>query len=531
MGAEVAEAAAPKPVRLRNELSAGVLTVCSLNARTTRTTGSPPGPPDEVLTYEQEGRLTLMVLSPPRGSRADRAWMIELDEARVECLTRDGQEVRPLPEAVELGLPPRAAQLRVDKVSPRHAFASMAGGSPIQQTALLLALDVTHWPDEPVQPSDTWQHRIDREHLVGTRTLRLDDVAGLGRNREAVVSSTVAGEFRAALQAEVTLQRADSRCVWHVSDHSLLSLDSTVELSYSTEQVPRKLVLELSLERLERRKLSAQQRQPVLDQLAELTEAIESYQHDDRTRAMEALRKFEPAYPNSIWLPVSRDLLHKARYEREKLESLTEDQLVSVLAQLIARWQVVAITENFERLEPLRTTFGELARAKRQALHELTASDEANLRAIAVFCLAFGSEARDRQAIVAACRDSQAVVRAWAVYGLAEQADPHTDVGLLRDALADPDPKVRQRACLAIAACIEPDSHHRRRFAQLLLEVVCSDPVQDVRAFAASALLRLAEVEHLPRIVEARADEEALAVRERLDRIIRELRGTPGDAG
>lgn len=522
------EAPAPSPVRLRNGLSPGVLTVFSLEARTTRSTA---GEMDEVVTYEQAGRLTLLVLSPPQGGRVDRAWMIELDEARVESLIRGGEPVRPPPEAVELGLPPRAAQLRVDRVSPSHAYASTAGGSALQQTALLLALDVTHWPDDPVRPSDTWEHRIDGEHLIGTRALTLEEVRGLGRRREAVLFSTVTGEFRAGLQGTATLERVESRCVWHVSDHSLLSLDSTVELAYSAEQTPRKLILELTLERLERRKLSAQERQPVLDQLAELTEAIEDYMHQDRAQAVEALRKFEPTHPDSIWLPVARDLLHKARYEQEKLASLTDDELVLVLAQLLARWQTIAVTESFERLQPLRTTFTELARTKGQALHELAGSDDANMRAIAVFCLAFGSEDRDRQAVVDACRDRQAVVRAWAVYGLAEQADSSTQPALLADALADEDPKVRQRACLAIGACIGPDSHDRTRFAELLLDVVRADAVQDVRAFAASALLRLAEPEHLSRIVTARAAEEALVVRERLDRIIRELGGTPSDEG
>ena len=42
-----------------------------------------------------------------------------------------------------------------------------------------------------------------------------------------------------------------------------------------------------------------------------------------------------------------------------------------------------------------------------------------------------------------------------------------------------------------------------------------------------SRLVRLAEPQHLPRIIMARAAEEALVVRERLDRIIRELGGTP----
>jgi HEAT repeat protein len=117
------------------------------------------------------------------------------------------------------------------------------------------------------------------------------------------------------------------------------------------------------------------------------------------------------------------------------------------------------------------------------------------------------------------------------VYGLAEQADPDTEPRLLDDALADADSRVRLRACMAIGACIQPDSVDRRRFAELLLQVIRTDSEQDVRAFAASALLRLAGKEHLGRIIEARAGEEALAVRERLDRVIRRLGDMPPEQG
>jgi hypothetical protein len=103
--------------------------------------------------------------------------------------------------------------------------------------------------------------------------------------------------------------------------------------------------------------------------------------------------------------------------------------------------------------------------------------------------------------------------------------DPQEEV------LADADAKVRQRACMAIGACVRRDAPDRRSFAERLLEVLGADQVQEVRAFAASALLNLALKDQLAQVTALRADERALVVRQRLDRIIRRLGGTTSGAG
>jgi hypothetical protein len=513
-------------VRLRNDLTPGVLSVYSFTICSRRSTAGSGAEAQEFLIYEQAGRLTLFGLAPPRQGKADRAWMIELEEARVESLRSHGQQVIPPPSAADLGLPPRAAHLRVSRASPAHAYASIAGGSPIQQTALLLALDVTHWPDERVGADEVWEHQLDYEYFTGLRTSTLAQVSGKGRERQALVSSTAAGDFRDSLSDQAALERAQSDCLWHLGEHCLLSLDSTVELSYRPQRDPRSLTLELTLERLDRRTLSQQQRQPVIAEFEELTESIDRYMGGDRAAAVEALRKFEPAHPRSIWLPVARDLLAKAKYEREKLESLSIEQTASVLVQLITRWQRIAITDAPERLHPLRRTFGELVRVKRDDLRRLAQDQDPNMRAIAVFCFAFGSQETDRKMLIASCSDPQPKVRAWAVYGLSEQGQSDTDRTLLKGALADADPKVRQRACMAIRACVRRDAPDRGQFGDLLLEVVRDDPDDDVRALAASALTQLAEKRQLPSLIETRAREQAAPVRERLDRVIGLLQGT-----
>ena len=526
-----AAATAPSAVRLRNDLSAGMRSVYSMTIRTTRSTEESDEQAQEVLVYEQHGQLTLLGLTPPEQGRADRAWMLELDTAWAERLTRGGQEVTPLPEPVELGLPPRAVQLRVDKASPLDAYAWVVGGSPLEQAALQLALDVVHWPKDKVAAAEQWTFQMDQEHFSGERTFTLTEIRGKGLQREAVITSTPSVEFRGKLQGVANLERAQCECVWQLEEKSLLTLESQVELSYQPQRDQRNLVLELTLKRLDRRRLPPEERQLVADELAELTPSIESYLSGDRSAAVDALGKFESEHPRSMWLPVARDLLAKAKYEANTLATLDEEQLGNVLEQLFVRWQSIAITDSPERLQPLRTTFGELVRTRRDGLRSLTTSEDANLRAMAVFCFAFGRQEDDLKVLTEAADDSSSLVRAWAVYGLAERGDPDTDSTLLTDALADTDPRVRQRACMAIKACVKPGSPRQARFATLLIDMLASESDKHVRMFAAATLGGLAGPSDLGRIQRVRLAEQESDVRALLDRIIRDLEHTPDGNG
>ena len=515
-------------VRLRNELSAGVLSVYAVTVETTRTIPATADKPGEVLSYTQAGRLTLLVLSSPQGGAVQRAWMIELDEGRIDRLTRSGRAVAAvdLPESVELGLPPRAAQLTVDAVTPIHAPAHAAGGSVVQRGVFLLALDVAHWPERPVKPSATWKHRLDCGFGEVTRIWTLEEVVGQGRTRRAVVTTTARGDLPGGSpRGPAEIGRADTRFVWHVSEHSVISLTAEVELTYRADDRPRRVESKMTVERVSRRKLSDGQRESAVQQLDELLSVVEGYRRGDRASVVEALQAFEASYPGSVWLPVARDLRHKAKYELQKLETLSGDELRGVLIQLLARWQRVVLQGDPEPLEPLRRTLGDLARAQARELEELARHEEANLRALAVFCLAFGGE-EGIGLVLSACGDSEATVRAWAVYGLAERGEPLRDVVLLERALGDASPQVRQRACAAVEACVSPDSSDRGRFAGLLLDLARADPVKEVRAAAAGALLDLADKADLPALRRAAEQAEDAKVRQRLRRVIDRWEGS-----
>ena len=109
------------------------------------------------------------------------------------------------------------------------------------------------------------------------------------------------------------------------------------------------------------------------------------------------------------------------------------------------------------------------------------------------------------------------------MYGLAERGAPLRDAALLERALGDASPQVRQRACAAVEACVSPGSSDRGRFAGLLLGLARADPVKEVRAAAAGALLDLADQADLPVLRRAADEAGAAEVRQRLRQVIDRL--------
>jgi HEAT repeat protein len=264
-------------------------------------------------------------------------------------------------------------------------------------------------------------------------------------------------------------------------------------------------------------------------QMAELSKAVNAYKSRDSRGAIELLKAFKTAHHDSLWLPLADDLLRKTRFERDKLEGLNADRLRAVLVDLVTRWQSVALSEAVERLDPLRATFAELARANRDELVKLAGDEEPNTRAVAVFCLAFSPAPGDDDVVVASCADEHPRVRAWAAYGLAERGDPTTAPDLLERLLGDADEKVRQRACMAVRGCIRPGSGQQSRFAEILIRMVRTDPSDDVRWEAANVLKGLASAAHLDALIRLHADEDVPPIARVLKATIEQLGGQTRD--
>jgi HEAT repeat protein len=198
-----------------------------------------------------------------------------------------------------------------------------------------------------------------------------------------------------------------------------------------------------------------------------------------------------------------------------------------VLTALVTRWQTIALRNQIEPLEPVRATFRKLMGIHSEELHKLTAAGDPNVRAMAVFCVAFGDRREDLARVTLVCADPEPRVRAWAAYGLAERRDVSVDPNLLARLLTDPDVMVRQRACMAIQGCVRPDSPHRERFFRQLLEMVAKDEAEAVRVRVVDALGGLATKADLPALIEAAYEQEVPPAQTMLVELVRRLGGTP----
>ncbi len=501
------------------------MAVYRVNIRGVRTT---PGDRwEEKLTYTQEGRLTLVNLEQPKKGTAVRAWMMELDEPKIASLTRDDQRVVDLPAPRTMGLPPRIVQLKLNVATSERAPASAVGGSWVQRGATLLALDFAHWPNALVGEGDSWESETEREELNGKWTHRYTSVEGERGDRLAVGDFSFAGRLAGRFEDVATIEQVTGTWKWLVAKRSLASSQSDVMLKYGAKEEPRQLAMhvELALESRDHvpAEMLAQARTDV-NELGKLATAVADPANKD---AKAKLEEFIAHRGDSLWLPVARDVLKRAEYDERVLAGMSAQQLVDRLTALITAWQHAALSGKIDSLQPLRATFRELVETNRSEVYALLSATDPNVRAMAVFCVAFGDDDSDLAHVKAGCKDDEARVRAWAAYGLAERRETGLEPDLLLSLLADKDEKVRQRACMAVGACVPAGSEHREQFFNRLLEMVQTDDSINVRVTASAALAGLATKSDLPALIDTEFNLDIPPANRILSDTIRRLGGEP----
>lgn len=508
-------------VRLRHDLTAGVLTAYDVRIEGERTAGSRPG--NEVVRFTQSGALTLVILETPDQRTARRAWMMTLESPEVSSLTRDGQPVIDPPSAKELGLPPQASQLRVSTIDSSGADASPVGGSRVQQAAMLLALDFAHWPDRLVGAGESWKTQSSREELAGTWTQTYTALEGRGGERLARGTFDFAGELAGPFVNVARIESVRGEWFWRLAKRGLERSRSEVLLAYGPPDAPRRLHTVVTLTLKERRRLDDARLDAAradLRALADLASASDTA--DERRVALEAYLRDRP---ESLWLPIARGLLDRAVRDEAIYSDMDAERVGDALVALITRWQNAALADKLEALTPIRATFAQLMSTNRAVVHELAGGEDVNLRAMAIFCVAFGDEAADLAKVIAACGDGDARVRMWAAYGLAERRDAATDPDVLFRLLDDPEEKVRRRACMAVQTCVTRQSAQRDRFVKRLLEMLANDPEDEVHPDAAQALDAIATRADLPALIAAESTQEVPAARWQLEDTIQRLGG------
>lgn len=514
-------------VRLRNDLTKGAYTQYDILVRGKRHT--PQRRHDEEVVFEQAGRLRLLVLptSEARPKEASRVWMMQLDDPVITSFTRGGQPVADVPHPKMVGLPPRSVQLHVAEINAENADAVAVGGSRVQRAAMLLALDFAHWPDDIVEPNAEWKTPSIRPELEGGWTHRYSEAIGTRAERLAVGTFAFEGKLAGPFDGVANITSARGEWRWRVSKRSLESVDSRVVLEYGPPGERRELEFEVNLKVAERRRLRGDDLSESVGQIQPLSDMARDALQFGSDDSKDKLKTFINEHPDSLWLPVAKDILDRAELEDRTINELSEGQLVEMLVALVRRWQGVAHRNEVEKLEPIRSTYREIAESNGDALLKLTRSEESNIRAISGFAIAFGKQPKFGDRVIELARDPDATVRAWAVYGLAERREPKADAALLMTLLDDDERNVRIRACMAAEVCTNPDDPKHTALLRKLLKLIDHDDHEQVQVRAASAVSKIAIESDLPTLIDAEFNCDMPPARRILEATIRTLGGEP----
>ena len=516
-------------IRLRNDVTQGACELYDVLVRGTRRT--PHRRHDEEITFEQTGRLRLLVLptAEARPKVASRVWMMQLDDPVITSYTRGGQPVADVPHPKMVGLPPRSVQLHVGEIDAENADAVAVGGSRVQRAAMLLALDFAHWPDQIIEPSAEWQTPSKRSELEGAWSHRYAELVGARAERQAVGSFEFKGKLAGEFDGVADIKSARGEWRWRVSRRSLESVDSRVVLEYGPPAERRELEFEVSLKIAERQRLRGEELAESAGQIQPLSDMARDALQLGDDESKDKLKAYIKDHPDTLWLPVAKDILDRAELEDRTISELSDGQLVEMLVALVRRWQGVAHRNEVEKLEPIRSTYREIAESNGNALLNLTRSDESNIRAMAGFAIAFGREPKFGDRVIELTRDPEAAVRAWATYGLAERREPKADGTLLIALLGDDDRNVRIRACMAAEVCAKPDDPKHTALLRTLLKLIDDDDHEQVQVRAANAVSRVAVKADLATLIEAEANCDMPPARRLLEATIRGLGGEPKD--
>jgi hypothetical protein len=473
-------------------------------------------------TLRQAGRLTRLILDDPAPNQWNVAEMLELGAA-----AWDPAE----PAGLAAGSPrPSSARTRFS-VRPVTRLAASVGApasSPFERELLEAVLDWGRWPDERVQPGDSWDRAFDRPALTGTQRIRLEQVGAKGFNElTAVLTVRADVRPRAGERAPYQVRSAGATVHWGVRSNRLL--DAVARLAYVRRREGGEVVIqvEVRMRPTSRALLPAADHNRAARQVIALADMINAYRANQAEAARAGVRRFIRAWPDSRFRPVADFIAKRLAADAQAAAGAAASQpasgeLAETLAGLLAQYRVAHDHGDDEALDACRHALEYIVRKDRTTLLQLTASEDAAKRAVGALALAFTGAPGDVATLVGLARDDDSAVRAAAFSALAIRASPLTSAEVLAAGVRDVDATVRAHACDAVAACVAPGTERARSLAGRLVTLL-ADRDGRVRSAAAEALAAIGTRDHLDALQRAIDREEDEKVRDLLKGAIRRL--------
>lgn len=502
--------------RLKNDITDRRLSIYTLERTIRRTVRY--GERSEELSYVATSEWVRLQLRDSDGRGGKIAQMI-VDEAPTKIrLERDGRPVSEPPEPDSIALSGGSTRLATDEWTRTETTVLVPAAEPIEQAALSAMLDFARWPDEMKRVGDRWDNAVSTPYFEGTQSFELADVFRIGDSTILRLRMTVSGSLRGRAAKNAEFGGAEAVIRWRYGRHTLDGLSGTARYRRNDGEGVENYELKLDVRQTRNDILSIDAANLLIDQINTIGDIIIDKNSGKFAAARDGCGAFFKKWPDSLWRPAVDYL---ARELNAKLNpAVAEAEFRVRVIETLRNWRGANEGEKPEEIEAARTELKQLADGSRARLLKLLACDSQNLRAAAVFTLAFGSDPENLKLLEAAIKDASPRVRSWALYGLTETRHPPTDAAVFLVALNDDDPGVRARACAAAAECVPRSSRQMPAIRDRVFQLLRDDMRDGTRRAAAIAMGIIGTAEDIPRLRKGIKHETSRPIRERIERAI-----------
>ncbi len=528
--ASAASAAPPgtpktRSYRLQNDTTDRRLSVYSLERTIRRTVRY--GERSEVLSYVAKSEWTRLQLRDADQRTGKIAQMI-VDAAPAKIkLTRDGQPVSEPPEPDSIALSGGSTRLATDEWTKSETTVLVPAAEPIEQAAISAMLDFARWPAEAMRVGDRWENSVATGFFDGTQSFELADVFRVGDRTMLRMRMTVQGSLRGRAAKNSQFMGAEVVIRWGYGRHTLDGLSGTAHYRRNSGEGVEEYELTLVVRQTRNDILSVEAANLLIDQINAVGDLISDKNAGKFAAARDGCASFLKKWPDSLWRPAVDYL---AREMDSKLNpAVAEAEFRVRVVETLRKWRAANEGEKADEIEAARKEMKQLADGCRPRLLKLLTGDSQNMRAAAVFTLAFGSDPDNAKRIEAAMKDASPRVRSWALYGLTELRRAPTDAGVFLVALNDDDPGVRARACAAAAECVPRGSPQMPAIRDRVFQLLRDDMRDGTRRAAAITMGIIGTAEDLPRLRKGIKHETSRPIRERIERAIATIEARTGN--
>ncbi len=478
-------------VRLTHNATPGALTVYDIELTTRRTIIADQV--SEEPAWVQTGTLTCANLSGNHSGKFSRVQMLQLIPADPSPTAQatEPSASQPFDWMMPLRLP-GGTSLTIDQLDDGTGAYRTPLETTVSGDMLSLLMPPRKWPQQPLSPAGVYDETVKLSFGTFRRNFRLEKVRTRYGERQAIIKldvEAVSGD-QPSEDDRPRFQRGAASLAWSVSNDDLAALQAEISWEEPLRIGRLQEAAELAMMRTTRRTWSKGMQDIERAALVDLANAIHAERRNDPKQAFQIAGGFLAGHPNSVWFPMARELHDRLNPDRAGLEPVPFEKLNPMLVRLIALWTRAEAEEDQRVRQLSEAALAHLAEVNRPEIRRLMDDEDAAVRKLGTFALAFGKAPADVALIQKMCADPDTSVRRTALVGLTMRASPLTDPDRIIPCIADQDEEVRLRACEALGACGSTKGERREKVLTAIRGRLDDDSLRVVLAAAEVLLLQ-----------------------------------------